>query len=58
MNNKKIKMIRKLKTDKLIENNPCKNDKVCQKRFFEAVSDCVQARKVIISTKQYSTDYN
>jgi hypothetical protein len=41
MNNKKIKMVRKLKNDKLIENNPCKNDKVCQKRFFEAVSDCV-----------------
>ena len=45
MNNKKIKMIRKLKNDKLIENNPCKNDKICQKRFFEALRDCVQELK-------------
>jgi hypothetical protein len=41
MKNKKDKIIRELKNNKLSENNPCKNDKVCQKRFFEAVSDCV-----------------
>jgi hypothetical protein len=39
MNNKQTNTENTLESQ-IIENNPCKNDKECQKRLIDAMGDC------------------
>lgn len=40
MNNKQTKTKDTLESQTVMDNNPCKNDKECQKRFIDAMGDC------------------
>ena len=40
MNNKQTKTEDALESQALLDKNPCKNDKECQKRLIDAMGDC------------------
>ena len=40
MNNKQTKTEETLDFQTVTENDPCKNDKECQKRLIDAMGDC------------------
>jgi hypothetical protein len=40
MNDKQTKTEDALESQTLLDKNPCKNDKECQKRLIDAIGDC------------------
>jgi len=40
MNNKQTKTKETLEPQTVMDNNPCNNDKECQKRLIDAMGDC------------------
>ena len=40
MNNKQTKTKDTSESQTVMDKNPCKNDKECQKRFIDAMGDC------------------